>query len=126
MDVSKTVTIVDQILLYFGLAKSDLIILIVVMLVAGYAIFASYRYKCGNTLSCERLNKALIAIEKIGQDIDQVKTQHSENTGKLESHIIDGKSVTEALSELKSDMSLLRGILMGINPGSQNRRIIHE
>ncbi len=125
MDINSTISFTDKVLGAVGIARADVVLVIFILVVStiGYLIVA--RFKCGKTLSCERTEQALQALESMSKKVDHlhstaVETRIHMNTLKDSHSIFDTN-----LADIKADMSLLQGIIMGINAGTQNRRIIH-
>jgi phage shock protein A len=90
------------------------------------AYYAKLRHKCGDAISCQKANEALEAISSMSTKIDRLHGNAAASDAHMNS-IRDSHSAFDSnLADIKADMALLQGIIMGINSGAQNKRIIHE
>ena len=127
MDANSTVIMTDKILSALGVARSDIDVITLAFMGVIVVSYYLFRHKCKSVVNCGRAEKALLQLESISDKMTAMHDLHVVNHEKLGRFDGDHSDFESSLSELKTDMTLLRGIITGMNTGSSsNKRIIHE
>ena len=126
MDVNSTITITDKVLAVAGIEREDLTLVIFLLVAFIIAYFAKLKHRCGNSVSCEKTDEAMKAIKSMSDKIDHLHSNAAASDVHMDSIKNSHALFDSNLADIKADMALLQGIIMGINSGAQNKRIIHD
>ena len=127
MDINATIDLTDKALSFIGVSRADVVLLVFVIIIS--VLFWGWRvYEgCRKTLSCERTKRALDSIEIVSKKVDLIHEETIANSVRFNNIGSSHDSFDTAIVDIKSEIAMLRGILIGMGGGTNsNRRIIHD